>query len=55
LAKMPNMLAVSPALPVKSVSELIALAKAKPGVLNYGSAGSGSAGSGCAVRSSPRR
>jgi len=42
LAKMPNMLAVSPALPVKSVSELIALAKAKPGVLNYGSAGSGS-------------
>jgi tripartite-type tricarboxylate transporter receptor subunit TctC len=29
-------------LPVKSVSELIALAKAKPGVLNYGSAGSGS-------------
>ena len=42
LAKMPNMLAVNPALPVKSVKDLIALAKAKPGVLNYGSAGPGS-------------
>ena len=41
-AKMPNMLAVNPALPVKSVRDLIALAKARPGALNYGSAGSGS-------------
>ncbi len=41
-AKMPNLLAVSPSLPVKSVTALIALARAKPGVLNYGSAGSGS-------------
>lgn len=37
----PNVLAVFPGLPVKSVSELIALAKAKPGQLNYASAGVG--------------
>ena len=35
-------LAVNTALPAKSVSELVALAKAKPGVLNYASAGNGS-------------
>jgi tripartite-type tricarboxylate transporter receptor subunit TctC len=33
----PNILVVSPSLPVKSVKELIALAKAKPGELNYAS------------------
>ena len=33
---------VHPAVPASSVSELIALAKAKPGELSYGSAGSGS-------------
>jgi len=32
----PNVLVVHPSLPVKSVKELIALAKAKPGMLNYG-------------------
>src|SRR4051812_13763586 len=34
-------LAVHPALPVKSVKELIALARAKPGALNYASSGIG--------------
>jgi tripartite-type tricarboxylate transporter receptor subunit TctC len=34
---------VHPSLPVKTVKELIALAKRRPGTLNYGSAGTGSA------------
>ena len=37
----PNMLTVHPSLPVKNVKDLVALAKAKPGSLNYSSAGSG--------------
>jgi tripartite-type tricarboxylate transporter receptor subunit TctC len=41
-ANTPNLLVVNPALPVKSVKELIALAKSKPGKLNYASAGNGS-------------
>ncbi|MDB5810000.1 MAG: tripartite tricarboxylate transporter receptor family protein [Betaproteobacteria bacterium] len=36
-----NLLVVNPSLPVKSVKELIALAKAKPAQLNYGTAGNG--------------
>ena len=35
-------LAVHPSLPVKSVKDLVALARRKPGMLNYGSAGTGS-------------
>ena len=38
----PYILVVHPSLPVKSVRNLIALAKARPGELNYGSAGNGS-------------
>ena len=38
----PFILIVNPSLAVKSVKDLIALAKAKPGALNYGSAGNGS-------------
>mgnify|MGYP003340294662 CR=1 FL=1 len=37
-----NILVVNPSLPVKSVKELVALAKAKPGSINYGSSGVGS-------------
>ncbi len=40
----PLMMAVSPTLPVKTVKELIALARAKPGQLTYGSAGTGTIG-----------
>jgi tripartite-type tricarboxylate transporter receptor subunit TctC len=39
----PMVLVVNPALPVKNVRELIALAKARPGKLNYASAGNGNA------------
>jgi tripartite-type tricarboxylate transporter receptor subunit TctC len=38
----PNALTVTPKLPVNSVKELIAMAKAQPGKLNYASAGAGS-------------
>jgi tripartite-type tricarboxylate transporter receptor subunit TctC len=41
LATLPFVLLVHPSLPVKSVAELIALAKAKPGQLNFGSSGGG--------------
>ncbi|HSS69254.1 MAG TPA: tripartite tricarboxylate transporter substrate binding protein [Casimicrobiaceae bacterium] len=37
----PSILLVNPALPVKNVQELIALARAKPGTLNYSSSGPG--------------
>jgi tripartite-type tricarboxylate transporter receptor subunit TctC len=38
----PLVLVVNPAVPAKNVKELIALAKAKPGTINYASAGTGS-------------
>ena len=41
VSKAANVLVVNPALPIHSVAELIALAKAKPGELNYGSSGTG--------------
>ena len=40
----PNIIVVHPSLPVRSVKELIALAKVKPGVLNYAASGMGGAG-----------
>jgi tripartite-type tricarboxylate transporter receptor subunit TctC len=42
VALTPNILIVHPSLPVKTVKEFIALAKSKPGTLNYSSAGIGS-------------
>ena len=42
LARQVGMLVVHPALPVKSVREFIALARARPGQMIYGSAGNGS-------------
>jgi len=42
LTSQPYLLVVSPALPVMSVKDLVAYAAGKPGVLNYGSSGTGS-------------
>ncbi len=43
IATVTNILVVTPSLPVHSVAELVAYAKARPGKLNYASSGSGSA------------
>jgi tripartite-type tricarboxylate transporter receptor subunit TctC len=43
VAAVPFVLVVNPSLPVKSVAELVALAKSKPGELSYGSGGTGAA------------
>ena len=41
LSDAPSLLAVHPSLPARSVKELVALAKARPGAINYASAGAG--------------
>lgn len=41
IASLPNMLVVHPSLPVKTVSDLVRLAKSKPGELSYSSGGIG--------------
>lgn len=42
MARGPLLMVVHPSLPVKNVREFLALAKAKPGQINYGSTGTGS-------------
>jgi tripartite-type tricarboxylate transporter receptor subunit TctC len=42
LAEQPNIVVVHPSLPVKSIKELIALARARPGQVSYASGGIGS-------------
>src|SRR3954471_16622043 len=44
LAAAPLLLTVHPSLPVRSVKELVGLAKSKPGELNYASPGNGTSG-----------
>lgn len=44
LISSPHVVAVHPSLPARSLKELVALARSKPGQLNYASTGSGSAG-----------
>ena len=44
VSKVPSLYVVHPDLPVKDLKEFVAYAKSKPGQLNYGSAGNGSAG-----------
>ena len=41
VASAPNVLVVTPSLPVKTVADLIALARARPGQLNFASSGTG--------------
>ena len=47
VARVPAVLVVHPSLPVKSIAELIRLAKSKPRALNYASSGNGTSGHLC--------
>lgn len=42
IERLPNVLLINPALPVKTVAEFVAYAKARPGKMNYASSGNGS-------------
>lgn len=44
IAAAPNLLVVNPSLPVKSVADLVKLAREKPGTITYSSAGIGTSG-----------
>jgi tripartite-type tricarboxylate transporter receptor subunit TctC len=49
MARAPNALVAHPSVPARSVAELIALARSKPGAINYGSGGVGSTPHLCAA------
>ncbi len=44
IARLPNLMAINPTVPAKSVTEFIAVAKQKRGTMSYGSGGTGGAG-----------
>ncbi len=44
VSKLPNLMAVNPTVPARTVAEFIVLAKSRPGKLSYGSGGTGGAG-----------